>query len=93
MTEYEVIRLLDYAALTQEQCAEKMNVSRPTVTRMYDSARQKMADALVNGKTIRIEGGDVICMRCNEAADALHEKHCYDKAKNNSGLRDGSLKT
>ena len=80
--EYEVIRLLDYAALTQEQCAEKMNVSRPTVPRMYDSARQKMADALVNGKTIRIEGGDVIVCAAMKP-QCTHEKHCCHKAKNN----------
>ncbi|WP_066683846.1 DUF134 domain-containing protein [Christensenella intestinihominis] len=73
--EYEVIRLLDYVALTQEQCAEKMNVSRPTVTRMYDSARRKMADALVNGKKICIEGGDVaVCTAMKP--QCAHEKYC-----------------
>ena len=54
--EYEVIRLLDYVRLTQEECARKMQVSRPTVTRMYEAVRQKIADALVNGKQILISG-------------------------------------
>lgn len=80
--EYEVIRLLDYAALTQEQCAEKMNVSRSTVTRMYDTARQKMADALVNGKKIRIEGGDVIVCAAMKP-ECANEKHCCYKSGNN----------
>lgn len=57
--EYEVIRLLDHEGCSQEECAAKMNVSRPTITRMYEAARRKIADALVNGKNIVISGGDV----------------------------------
>ena len=57
--EYEVIRLLDHLRLTQEECAERMQISRPTVTRIYDEARRKMADMLVNGKELTIGGGDV----------------------------------
>jgi len=43
--------------LEQEECAKKMNVSRTTFSRVLGSARQKTADALLNGKAIRIEGG------------------------------------
>lgn len=57
--EYEAVRLLDYQGLNQEQAAERMNVSRPTLTRIYDNARKTIADAFVNGKMILIEGGDV----------------------------------
>ena len=57
--EYEVIRLLDLVGLTQEQCARQIGVSRTTVTGIYDSARHKMADALVHGKRLLIEGGHV----------------------------------
>ena len=57
--EYEVIRLLDYMQMTQEQCAKRMGISRPTVTRIYEEARRKMADMLVNGKSLVIGGGDV----------------------------------
>jgi len=81
--EYEAIRLLDYVVLTQEQCAEKMNVSRSTVTRMYDAARQKMADALVNGKKIRIEGGDVIVCAAMKP-ECAHEKHCCHRNSDNN---------
>jgi predicted DNA-binding protein (UPF0251 family) len=56
--EAEAIRLKDLEGLEQEECAEKMNVSRSTFARLLDSARQKIADALLNGKAIRIEGGN-----------------------------------
>ncbi len=56
--EAEAIRLKDLEGLEQEQGAEKMNVSRPTFQRVLASARQKVADALLNGKAIRITGGN-----------------------------------
>ena len=56
--EAEAIRLKDLEGLEQEQGAEKMNVSRPTFQRVLASARQKVADALLNGKAIKIEGGN-----------------------------------
>ena len=55
--EYEAIRLADHQHLTQEEAAEKMHVSRPTFTRIYDKARKTMAEALVECKAILIEGG------------------------------------
>ena len=55
--EFESIRLSDHEGLTQTEAAFKMGVSQPTFQRIYDSARKKVADALVNGKAIRIEGG------------------------------------
>ncbi len=56
--EAEAIRLKDLEELEQEECAQEMNVSRSTFSRVLDSARQKIADALLNGKAIRIEGGN-----------------------------------
>lgn len=56
--ELEAIRLKDIEDLEQEQSAEKMNVSRPTFVRILDSARKKVAIALIQGKAIRIEGGN-----------------------------------
>ena len=56
--EAEAIRLKDLEGLEQEDCAQKMSVSRTTFSRILDSARKKIADALLNGKAIRIEGGN-----------------------------------
>ena len=61
--EYEAIRLADYKQLKQEEAAKKMNISRPTFTRLIDSARKKVAEAIINGKAIRIEGGSFIFLR------------------------------
>ena len=55
--EYEVIRLVDYEERTHEQCAEQMQISRTTVTEIYEKARFKLADAIVNGKKLVISGG------------------------------------
>jgi methionyl-tRNA synthetase len=59
LDEFEAVRLADHEALYQEQAAEKMNVSRQTFGRIIDSAHRKIAEALVEGKSLRIEGGDI----------------------------------
>ncbi len=56
--EAEAIRLKDLEDLDQEQCAQRMNISRSTFQRILESVREKTADALLNGKAIRIEGGN-----------------------------------
>ena len=56
--ETEAIRLKDLEGLEQEQCAESMRVSRATFARILGSARRKIADAVLHGKAIRIEGGN-----------------------------------
>lgn len=56
--EAEAIRLKDLEGLEQEEGADRMGVSRPTYQRILVSARLKVADALLNGKAIRIEGGN-----------------------------------
>ena len=56
--EYEVIRLVDYEKRTHEQCATQMAVSRTTVTEIYERARFKIADSIVNGKSLLITGGN-----------------------------------
>lgn len=58
LEEYECIRLIDFESLTQEECAEQMNMVRTTITSIYAKARRKIADCLVNGKELRIEGGN-----------------------------------
>jgi hypothetical protein len=55
--EFEAVRLKDLEGLEQDNCAKKMNISQPTFFRLLDSARKKIADAIVNGKAIKIEGG------------------------------------
>jgi predicted DNA-binding protein (UPF0251 family) len=57
--EYEVLRLCDYERMNHHQAAIVMGVSRPTFTRIYAKARAKIAEALVTGKQIIIEGGKV----------------------------------
>ena len=58
LEEAEAIRLKDMENLDQEQCARQMNISRSTFQRVLESARKKVAEALFNGKAIRIEGGN-----------------------------------
>lgn len=73
--EYEVIRLIDWEGLTQEECALQMEVSRTTVQGIYERARRRVADALVHGKTLTISGGDyTVCGHCS--------KHCRDGRPN-----------
>ena len=59
LDEFEAIRLADLDRLYQERAAEQMGVSRPTFSRIIDAAHAKIADAIVHGKAIRIEGGAV----------------------------------
>jgi predicted DNA-binding protein (UPF0251 family) len=58
LEEVESIRLKDLERLEQEVCAQQMRISRPTFHRILESAREKLADALINGKAIQIEGGN-----------------------------------
>jgi predicted DNA-binding protein (UPF0251 family) len=55
MDEFEAINLKDLQGLEQSECAKKMNISQPTFHRLVVSARKKIADAIINGKAIKIE--------------------------------------
>jgi len=59
LDEYETIRLLDHEGLNQEECAARMGVARTTVTAMYECARKKLVGAVVEGKRLRIAGGNI----------------------------------
>lgn len=82
--EYEALRLADYENLTHEEAAKKMNISRPTFTRLYDKARKSVAKAFVEGKAIIINGGTYItdefwyrCEDCHETMVSMEPAtHC-----------------
>jgi predicted DNA-binding protein (UPF0251 family) len=59
LDEYEAIRLADYEQLYQEKAAARMNISRQTFGRIIEAAHKKIADVLMNGKALKIEGGEV----------------------------------
>ena len=59
LDEFEAIRLADYEQLYQEEAAAKMNISRQTFGRIIEAAHKKIADVLMNGKALKIEGGEV----------------------------------
>lgn len=56
--EFEAVRLIDYEKKTHEQCGAQMNISRTTATEIYERARAKIADCIVNGKKLCIAGGN-----------------------------------
>jgi predicted DNA-binding protein (UPF0251 family) len=80
--EFEAIRLKDLEGLEQTAAAESMRISQPTFHRVIEAARKKVADALVNSKAIRIEGGEYVadvsskfnCIDCGHKWEELHGK-------------------
>lgn len=79
--EYETIRLIDLAGYTQEECAAQMGIARTTVQGIYNDARRKLADALVNGKPLFIEGGDIdFCQREHAGCGKKCGHICYKKS-------------
>ena len=78
--EYEVIRHVDYQKMTHEECALQMDISRTTVTEIYESARYKIADSLINGKVLCIEGGNYrvceVSERCRSKGRTGNNEEC-----------------
>ncbi|MDD7390745.1 MAG: DUF134 domain-containing protein [Lachnospiraceae bacterium] len=75
--EYEVIRLIDLQGYTQEECAVQMDISRTTVTGIYTEARKKLAQMLVDGKVLKITGGDIaLCSHRNAECVKGHRGCC-----------------
>lgn len=75
--EYETIRLIDLEGFTQEECANQMNVARTTIQAIYNRARKKLADSLVNGKMLKIEGGEYKLCEDNFNQNCSYGKGCY----------------
>ena len=59
LDELEAVRLADLNGLYQEKAAPKMGISRSAFARILESARRKIADALIHGKSLKLEGGPV----------------------------------
>ena len=72
--EYEALRLADLEGRYQEEAADQMGISRPTFGRIIDSARKKVAEALVKGRALKIEGGafEVASVKMFKCRDCQH---------------------
>ncbi|MEN6577323.1 MAG: DUF134 domain-containing protein [Phycisphaerales bacterium] len=75
LDEVEALRLADLNGLYQEQAAEQMKISRPTFSRIVEQARRKVADALIHGKALRLEGG-VIRMKTQAEMPQSERRGC-----------------
>jgi predicted DNA-binding protein (UPF0251 family)/predicted Fe-Mo cluster-binding NifX family protein len=73
--EYETIRLIDKEGLSQEACGASMQVARATVQKVYESARKKLADCLVDGRALFIKGGDF--RLCDGRGDDCGRDDCF----------------
>jgi len=78
LDEYEAVRLADLEGMYQEQAAEQMQVSRPTFGNIISAAHKKIADVLVNGKALRIEGGTVELTGVCACPACGHRWRCAD---------------
>lgn len=87
--EYEVIRLVDFEKQNHEECAVIMDISRTTVTEIYERARYKISDCIINGKQLVISGGNYrICngifkLCCNKQCKRNEEKNIIAKGIDN----------
>lgn len=88
--EYEAIKLSDYDSLNHENASKQMGVSRPTFARIYESARKKIAKALVENKEIMTEYGNAllekkwfVCNTCYSrfvVSDSTNKSNCISCA-------------
>lgn len=89
--EYEIIRLMDLEGFSQDESAERMGVARSTVQRIYDDARKKLADFLINGKSLRIEGGNYrLCEGDEQERHGCRGRCCRHGCQNNFSSGDNN---
>lgn len=72
--EYETIRLIDKEGLSQEECGTQLGLGRTTAQKIYETARRKLADALVLGRSLKIEGGEYYL--CNGNSEFCYKRDC-----------------
>ncbi len=88
--EFEVIRLIDREGFSQEEASIQLEVGRTTVQKIYETARKKLADVLVLGLSLKIEGGDyhlcngtdITCPRHNCDNKKIIKKYKMEKGDN-----------
>lgn len=94
--EFEAIRLIDLEGMTQEECSNQMNVARTTVQGIYNDARKKLADSLVNGKVLLIEGGEYRLCEGHEISchrSCCQSGSCWKNTDNQESDSNHSLET
>ena len=88
LDEYETIRLIDLEGLTQEECSDKMHVARTTVQRIYSDARKKIAESLIDGKVLLIEGGEY--QLCDNTGNSCGRSTCNRNRRGQGRLNQGN---
>lgn len=91
--EYEVMRLMDTKSYSQEECARQMGLARSTVASIYENARKKTADAIINGKQLAIYGGNVeLCSNRLRCCGSCGKSACPNCDKGNCPKCNGKIK-
>lgn len=88
--ELETIRLIDYEGYNQEEAATQMQVARTTVQRIYIDARKKIADSIVNGKQLKITGGEYVI--CDKDCDHCQKPRRLQNRLNNIDIDEENSK-
>lgn len=88
LDELEALRLADLNGLYQEEAAEQMKISRPTFARVVEAARKKVADALINGKALRLEGPSPA--QLPDGTPTEERRGCCRRGRHGHGCRHGN---